>query len=161
VSSDPSNCGQCGKVCATTDSCSNSTCTPNYSWTRWPIPPDGPTNYTDNKNGTVNDNVTGLVWQQAPVPAGYTWQAGKDYCAALTLAGGGWRLPSRIELVSLVDFTKYNPSINAAFFPSTPAAYFWSSSPNVSSAGNLWVVDFHYGNSGYGTGASAYVRCVR
>lgn len=128
------------------------------------MPPDGPTDYTDNKDGTVKDNVTGLVWQQAVAPATYIWQAAKDYCTTLTLAGGGWRLPTRIELVSLVDFTKVNPSINSAFFPSTPADAFWSSSPYVVAglAGNAWQVTFSGGGSGsYGMSNSKNVRGVR
>ena len=31
-------------------------------------------NLTDNGNGTVTDNVTGLVWQQEDTDTKYTWE---------------------------------------------------------------------------------------
>ena len=52
--------------------------------------------YTDNGDGTVTDNVTGLMWQQAVPTATYSWAGAVTYCSTLTLAGhSDWRLPSR------------------------------------------------------------------
>ena len=101
-------------------------------WAGWPMPNDqadvtaGAPNlesYTDNGDGTVTDNVTGLMWQQT-VPTGtYTWAQAVAYCPTLTLADhSDWRLPSRIELVSIVDLgVTSGPMINSTYFPSTPA----------------------------------------
>jgi hypothetical protein len=120
--------------------------------------------YTDNKDGTVTDNLTGLIWQQT-VPTGtYTWSQAVTYCPMLNLAGhSDWRLPSRIELVSIVDFgVTSGATINATYFPSTPASYFWSSSPLAGSSSNAWYVYFYYGNTGIvGVSSMAFVRCVR
>ena len=47
----------------------------------------------------------------------------------LTLEGhDDWRLPTRLELVSIVDFAAYEPAIDRAAFPGTPAFGFWSGS---------------------------------
>ena len=63
------------------------------------------------------------------------WQGALQYCRNLTLAGKSWRLPSVNELKSIVDYSKYNPAINTAFFPNTQADHYWSSSTYVSNAG--------------------------
>jgi hypothetical protein len=121
-------------------------------------------NYTDNGGYTVTDNLTGLMWQQT-VPTGtYTWVQAVAYCPTLNLAGhSDWRLPSRIELVSIVDFgVTSGATINATYFPSTPASWFWSSSPLVGSSSRAWYVYFNDGYTNYLDVSSTYnVRCVR
>jgi hypothetical protein len=81
----------------------------------------------------------------------------------LILANGGWRLPTRAELLTLVDPTKYNPAIDATAFPSTPSDYFWSSSAYAGSSGNAWYVYFYngYSNNVDVTSNTYRVRCVR
>jgi hypothetical protein len=138
------------------------------SWAQWPMPEPAsaglpnPANYTVNVDGTVRDNVTGLTWQRDVPASTYTWDQAKTYCASLSLAGTGWRLPSRIELVSLVDFTRYNPAIDTTAFPNTPSVWFWTSSAVAGSSGGAWYVAFYNGYT-YGTGVGSYsrVRCVR
>jgi len=158
------------------------------AWPDWPMPNshvalllDGgvphPKSYdTTAIAGVVVDNVTGLQWQRAvdaPPDGGpggsdggsglYLWEAAKRYCSNLPLAGGGWRLPSRIELVSLIDTTRMGPSIDVIAFPGTPPESFWTSSPS-GLAYYAWSVSFTYGNVGnYSSGdAKAFrVRCVR
>ena len=64
---------------------------------------------------TVTDNVTGLTWEAEVDPTTVYPQADAImHCQAKP--GGGWRLPTRIELVSLVDFTiaKPGPTISTA-----------------------------------------------
>jgi hypothetical protein len=143
------------------------------NWAEWPIPNSqvdvtaGAPNlesYTDNGDGTVTDNVTGLMWQQV-VPA--TRYAGADavaYCPTLTLAGhSDWRLPSVIELSSIVDLGQSSPSINSTYFPSTPSDwFFWSASPLAGSSSNAWYVGFFDGYTGFfDVSLTYYVRCVR
>jgi hypothetical protein len=129
-----------------------------------------PSNYTDNGDGTVKDNVTGLVWQKAVdmTAQKLSWDDAKSYCAALTLAGRTWRLPTRIELLSLVDFTRVGPAIDTKTFPNVPGgAYHWTSSPWVVSQistkpQDSWIVNFYEGltsNAGARTDAE-YARCV-
>jgi hypothetical protein len=152
---------------------------PVHNWAEWPMPNSqtdvtaGAPNlggYVDNSDGTVTDNVTGLMWQQLVPNATHSWDDAIAYCTALSLAGhNDWRLPSRIELVSIVDTGQSSPSIDDTHFPSTPAADFWSSSPVVSvyrpagSPRKAWVVDFFQGSTvGYHVvSATNNVRCVR
>lgn len=83
--------------------------------------------YTDNGDGTVSDNVTGLMWQQSPDRDGNGIINAADKlsyvdalagAASLTLAGhNDWRLPTIKELYSLIDFTGVDPdaaSLNSA-----------------------------------------------
>jgi hypothetical protein len=122
--------------------------------------------YTDNGDSTVTDNITGLMWQQALSTTTYTWAQAVAYCPTLSLAShNDWRLPSRIELVSIVDFgVTSGATINATYFPSTPADWFWSSSPLAGSSSDAWFVSFVVGN-GYAlysvVSGTDYVRCVR
>ncbi|MBN1262612.1 MAG: DUF1566 domain-containing protein [Anaerolineae bacterium] len=76
--------------------------------------------YTDNGNGTVTDNVTGLMWQQSPdtdedgdidVADKFTYAEACAYCEALDLAGyDDWQLPGIKQLYSLIDFSGIDPS---------------------------------------------------
>lgn len=121
--------------------------------------------YTDNGDGTVTDNVTALVWQQSVPSTQYTQPEAAMYCAGLNLGGyTDWRLPSVIELLSIVDRSTYAPSINAAAFPNTPSQWFWSSTPYAGAVIPVWWgVFFIYGNptSSASELAADYVRCVR
>ena len=111
---------------------------------------------------TVFDTTTGLTWQREVTHQRFAWQAAKEYAASLSFAGGGWRLPTKNELMSIVDNTQNNPSIDDKSFPGTPADWFWSSSPYASDGFYAWVVNFGGGNSGYGdVTLSNRVRCVR
>ncbi len=51
---------------------------------------------------TVLDTVSQLEWHRTDSPQRVDWSAAKAYCASLEGAGGGWHLPSRDELVSLL-----------------------------------------------------------
>jgi hypothetical protein len=146
-----------------------------YIYARWPMPNPAsaglpnPASYTDNGDGTVTDNVTKLVWQKAVTSSqAYSWCNAINYCATLTLAGRTWRLPTRIELLSLVDFTRTGPAINTTSFPGVPGGkYHWTSSPWVVSQiatkpQYSWIVNFSEGltsNAGDRT-AAEYARCV-
>ncbi|GEM_PF-1785306 len=71
--------------------------------------------YTDNQDGTITDNVTGLMWQQEPdfnddgiinQQDKKTFAAANDDAATLDLGGHtDWRLPTIKELYSLIDFS--------------------------------------------------------
>jgi hypothetical protein len=76
--------------------------------------------FTENCDGTVTDNVTGLMWQQSPDTDGDGDIDADDklsYDDAVAGAGafdlGGyedWRLPTIKELYSLIDFNGVDPS---------------------------------------------------
>ncbi len=69
-----------------------------------------PASYTDNGDGTVTDEVTGLMWQQDP-GAKKTFDEAVSGASSSTLAGyDDWRLPTIKELYSLILFTGIDPS---------------------------------------------------
>jgi hypothetical protein len=59
--------------------------------------------FVDNGNGTVTDTVTGLMWTKNANPFGrLNWHDAMSRCSSFSISGiGGWRLPSKDELVAL------------------------------------------------------------
>lgn len=95
-------------------------------------------------------------------PGLLTWNQANTTCANLPLAGGGWRLPTRIELVSIVDATRSNPSINVTAFPDTPEDSFWTITALVGVRSSAWIIYLRDGSASYyNLGNMARVRCVR
>jgi hypothetical protein len=123
-----------------------------------------PQAYDVSTSGIVTDRVTGLHWQQTLDTTARSWTEATSYCAGLPAAGGGWRLPARIELLSIVDYTRTNPMIDPVAFPSTPGGAFWSSSSVAGDSTSAWIVYFGFGTSMVYADQSTnahYVRCVR
>jgi hypothetical protein len=58
---------------------------------------------TDNGDGTATDAASGLTWTTAASSEKFDWTAAVAYCDELTLAGGGWRLPTISELRTLIE----------------------------------------------------------
>ena len=95
----------------------------------WPTP-----RFTDNNNGTVTDNLTGLIWLKNANCAGAmeNWNTAIDYAAALYdgctscfgtggdcglsdgSSAGDWRLPNRNEVLSLINIAYFNPALSNA-----------------------------------------------
>ncbi|MGE5304160.1 MAG: DUF1566 domain-containing protein [Alphaproteobacteria bacterium] len=85
----------------------------------WPTP-----RFNDNGNGTITDNLTGLIWlQNAGCFGTVTWI--QALAAANSLANsncnlsdgsaaGDWRLPNVRELRSLIDYAQSNPAYRPA-----------------------------------------------
>ena len=51
---------------------------------------------------TWTDPATGLEWQTRPTGGEMNWGDAKSHCSELSVAGGGWRLPTVGELRSLI-----------------------------------------------------------
>jgi len=136
--------------------------------------------YTDNGNGTITDNNTGLVWEKKTNCTGgthcvndpYTWQGALDYVAALNTANfaghNDWRLPNIKELQSIVNYENVNPSVSAVFNDcgngSCTAAYvYWSSTSYANFPDFAWYVNFYAGDveANYKSLNSIFVRAVR
>lgn len=67
--------------------------------------------FSDNGDGTVTDNVTGLMWTESPLDEKLTWDEAMQAAEGFTLAGyDDWRLPTIKELYSLIDFSGEDPS---------------------------------------------------
>ena len=59
--------------------------------------------------------------------------------------GGGWRLPSTKELLSLISETKKPPKIDTETFPLTYAGSYWSSDQSFYAKHYQWTVNFYTG----------------
>ncbi|WP_168769144.1 Lcl C-terminal domain-containing protein [Yoonia maricola] len=78
---------------------------------------DTPQSFTDDKDGSVTDNVTSLVWQQDPDDHRLGWQAAQDYWATLDLSGrDDWRVPNLKELFRTSDFSTGLPYLDTNVF---------------------------------------------
>lgn len=79
----------------------NGTVTDDVTGLMWAQTPDL------NGDGTVTDAASGLMWQQADSGTGMNWEAALATCEALTTGGyDDWRLPNVKELQSLVDYSR-------------------------------------------------------
>jgi hypothetical protein len=113
-------------------------------------------------DATVRDAVTGLVWARASGEALRTQAEAIADCEALVVEGrDDFRLPSRIEWVSLLDPDR-SPAIDGDAFPGTPAEYHWTSSTSARSPDAAFSVYLGGGETtlGMASRASALVRCV-
>lgn len=109
----------------------------------------------------VRDNETGLVWLADPL-ARAPWKKAVSAAAECDVGGHDWRAPTIRELLSLVDYERFDPAIDTAFFRSA-SSWFWSSTPDASSPGGCaWVVHFGYGDADYSyQSGKGFVRPVR
>lgn len=114
----------------------------------WPVP-----RFTDDGDGTVIDQLTGLVWlrnancfgarnrNQALTDAN---NLAAGFCGLTDGSNvGDWRLPNLYELHSLVDYTQFNPALSSGhpFIGSSSVSY-WSSTSHSLGGGAGWYVNF-------------------
>lgn len=150
--------------CAQSLECSAPTCHRSWEWVRWSV--TSAKNYTELfSSSVIFDQQTGLMWQRGFSSAPQTYDQALAYCGASTLGEhSDWRVPTRIELLSIVDASQAKPAIDSAVFPGTPSEHFWTSTPYATNATTTWVVGFNSGylSSVYRTSADTHwVRCVR
>jgi len=118
--------------------------------------------FRDNGDGTVKDLATGLTWQREDDNTPRANGPAATYCQRLTLAGGGWRLPTIKELYSLVNLKVMSPAIDSDVFPNTNLDYWWSETIDANDSNKAWFVFFKNGGSQTTSLTLAlYVRCVR
>lgn len=111
----------------------------------------------------VLDEVTGLSWQRQLGSQFFDWEGAAAYCEQLSLDGNSdWRLPTRIELVSLISLEWVDPAIDEEAFPNTPSDWFWTATANVADPETAWNAYFYFGYPGLGRkDDTVSVRCVR
>ncbi len=62
-------------------------------------------NYTNNGDGTISDNITGLMWQKKFTDK-LSWNEAVSYANSTKLGGyDDWRIPTIKELYSLINFS--------------------------------------------------------
>jgi hypothetical protein len=111
--------------------------------------------FTDNGDGTITDNVTGLMWQKTPSRDSVPWETALTRAEESVLGGhDDWRLPNLKELGSLVDITRNAPAVSAAFSAMQSLRY-WTSSAQFKQTANAWFVDFQ------NSGVTSYAAKVR
>jgi hypothetical protein len=125
----------------------------------------------------VTDYVTNLMWQRVSKEEWndrknyITWYEAKEYCEELSLGGyEDWRLPSIVELRSIVDRSKDNPTLDPIFyeknnnnsFNKLNSNYFWSNTPLAPGISNVWGIDFKDGSEYWRRKEDQYaVKCIR
>jgi hypothetical protein len=137
---------------------------PNYPYDAGPdAKVDNPMTYDASPGGYV-DAVTKLVWQE-PIPTGQ--QGRKTFADARRACTDGWRLPTRIELITLLDMSTPGAR-TASVFASTEKVEYWTSSevrPYAQQGGQRWTVNFRPGSvevlTPFGESEQAAVRCVK
>ena len=128
------------------------------SWSSTP-PPARYQVGTDGLHTTVTDVKTLLTWQADPAPTQLNWGDGYTYCQGL---GPGWRLPTVVELETLIDETQITSAVDPSTFPDAPDDFYWTSSFFDSDSGNAWFVSIGAGNTYWNpTDTLWHVRCVR
>jgi hypothetical protein len=138
-----------------------------------PTSPDA--GFTIHGDGTATHKATGLMWMRCSLgqtwdgktclgkAAAYPWGIALRSAETSEFAGyTDWRVPNKNELETIFEGACGFPAINGRVFPSTPAAFFWSSSPYAGQDNGAWSLDFGYGsvNASVKNG-SLHVRLVR
>lgn len=134
--------------------------------------------YTINDDHTVTDNLAGLTWMRCSLgqewdgstcsddQAKFLWAEALQVAASHNFAGyGDWRLPTKLELETLVycssgqnkgrargklmgcagDFKR--PTIHPKAFPGTPQVWFWTAESNPNDTDYAWSIHFGHGYS--------------
>jgi hypothetical protein len=86
----------------------------------------------------VQDVATLLMWERTTgAKAELTWEQANAYCTGL---GDDFRLPSLKELLTLVDPTRADPSLDRLFADVPHNSFFWTSTPVHANPKKHWFV---------------------
>jgi hypothetical protein len=151
-----------------------------------PSSSDGP-RFTDNDDGTVTDNDSGLIWlKKTDCFEPQIWEEAMKSASNLAdkedgaedcglsdeSTAGDWRLPTVHELQNLISYDYSYPALSNAkgdeqwkegdAFSGVQTGNYWSSTAYVGGTGNAWFVYLGNGGVGYDDKANtAYVWPVR
>jgi hypothetical protein len=112
----------------------------------WPNP-----RFTDNGNGTVTDNLTGLIWlKNANCFGARNWATALGDANALPSGAcglsdgsvaGDWRLPNVRELQSLIDYGRFSFALPSGHsFTGVQSNFYWTSTTNAGVTSMAWYV---------------------
>lgn len=109
-------------------------------------------------DGTIKDTRSGNVWLRCPV--GMRWDGGScagkslsytfrealivtaELNAKNTAGRSDWRLPSVVELNSIVEKRCFKPAIDLEAFPYSPESGFWTATSVAGVQPRTWLVHF-------------------
>lgn len=139
----------------------------DFEWSSWAAPPvDTRVSRFVIDADSIADSLTGLKWQRLVSMEFHNWNAAKDYCKGLELAGASdWRLPTVIEITSIVDYSRIWPAFNIDIFPDQfPSSRSYWTATAYPRNGPMYAMEL---SAGIGTIAprfindALHVRCVR
>lgn len=122
----------------------------------------GINDFTDNGNGTITDEATGLMWMQDDNGEAILWQDALLHAESMGFAGyTDWRLPDVKELQSLVDYSRSPATTNSAAIDPL-----FNSTQITNEGGDpdfpwYWSSTTHANMSAESGGAAAYVAFGR
>jgi len=94
----------------------------------------------------VLDKNTGLVWEQAPDARERVWAPAIFESVNKDVGGTvGWRLPSVVELKSLLDPTLPPPFVPEGVFTGVQPVVYWSATTWSDDPTRAWIVNFSDG----------------
>jgi hypothetical protein len=122
--------------------------------------------FSDNQDGTVTDNLTGLIWLKNTNCFGMMdWESanlaakslkdgdcGPDPALILSdgSSAGDWRLPTMNELCILIDYSRRNPALpNGHMFSDFPPGFYWSATTLDYHPAMAWIVYIESGTTCY------------
>jgi hypothetical protein len=129
--------------------------------------------YTKNGDGTVVDNVTLLMWQDQITAQAHTWEDAIQFCDDFEWAGfDDWRLPTRIEITSVLDHSDDHTGWAAEAFEYPNPGFHHSASDWIltitqtgAGAGNdyAWALNMSDGiaSNAYSKSNPTPIKCVR
>jgi hypothetical protein len=132
--------------------------------------------FTDNGDGTVTDNLTGLMWLRDGGCFRKNWSTAlstitdfksnprKYTCLGYTGSYNDWRLPNVNELESLVNYGTSDTSkwLNTQGFVNMKSSSYWSSTTYQGSTTQAWMIKMNNGlESQSGKSNTLYLLPVR
>lgn len=106
----------------------------------WPSP-----RFVDNGDGTIFDNLTGLMWAKTPDTTTRNWNTAITYANGSTLAGmDDWRLPNINELISLIDAGETSLSLPSGhpFTNIQTSSKYWTSTTCPDETSHAFSISF-------------------
>jgi len=113
----------------------------------------------------VKDPARHLMWEDTPhtKETKVNYFQAKHYCSELKLGKyNDWRVPTLMELLSIVDYRRYKPAIKKPLSYVEEESSYWTTTLYIGDSGSRWVVNFKDGaTSDASENYDRYVRCVR
>ncbi len=113
----------------------------------------------------VKDPGTNLIWEDTihVSEEKLTHADAITYCTSLKLDEiSNWRLPTIRELLSTVDYKRYEPATLKEFTHVKVDSFYWTNTPYLRSKDKFWGVDFKDGTTDSASkNYNRHVRCVK